>query len=157
PRLVVETHDRKIGDDTVHAAGEEPRIVPARSAANEAGAGDEIDLLDEAPLLVLHRDDHLRQACDVVAAAGAGQAGRRIFRIADEGAVEIAVLIDLRAAHASDIDIAAVEQQDIGAAEHHIGAPRAALLVGGGRELARLDEGTDRPTLEEDGKARAME
>src|SRR5207245_595228 len=95
---------------------------------------------------------------NVVAAARTGQAGGRILRIADEGAVEITVLIDLRPTHESNIDIAALEkQQDIGAAEHHIGAPRAALLVGGGRELAGLDEGADRPALEEDGKAGTMQ
>ena len=83
--------------------------------------------------------------------------GRRVFgllRIADERAVEIAVLIDLRAAHEADVDVAALQQQqDVGAAEHHVGAPRAALLVGRGRQLARLDEGADDAALEQDGQA----
>ena len=50
--------------------------------------------------------------------------------------VEVAVLIDLRAAHEADIDIAALQQQQhVGAAEHHVGALGAALIVGRGRQL----------------------
>ena len=78
--------------------------------------------------------------------------------IADEGAVEIAVLIDLRAAHEADIDIAALQQQQhVRAAQHHIGAPRAALIVGRGRKLAGLDERADDAAFEEDGKPRAAQ
>ena len=77
-------------------------------------------------------------------------------RVADERAVQIAVLVDLRAAHKADIDIAALQQQQhVGAAEHHIGAPRAALLVGRRRQFAGLDKGADRAALEQDRQARA--
>ena len=87
--------------------------------------------------------------------------GRRVFglrRIADEGAVEIAVLIDLRAAHEADVDVAALQQQQhLGAAEHHVGALRAALIVGRGRQLAGLDERADHPAFEQDRQAGAAQ
>ena len=107
---------------------------------------------------MLHGHDHLREARDVIAAAGTGKPRLRVSGIADEGAVEVAVLIDLRAAHESDIDIAALEeQQHFRAAQHHVGALGAALIVGRGRKLSRLDEGADDAALEQDGEPRAAQ
>ncbi len=107
---------------------------------------------------MLHRDDHLRQAGDVVAATGSRQARRCVVWIPDERAVEVAVLVDLRAAHKADIDIAALQQkQHIGAAQHHIGAPRAALLIGGGRQFPRLDERPDHAPFEQNGETRGVQ
>ena len=78
--------------------------------------------------------------------------------IADERAVEIAVLVDLRPAHEADIDVAALQQeQHVGAAEHHVGAARAALLVGRRRQFPRLDKGADRAALEQDGEAGSVQ
>src|SRR5215469_186815 len=156
--LLVEAHDGEIGDDAIHPAGSQPGVATAGAAVNPAGTGDEVDFLDEAALLVLHRDDHRDQARDVVAAARAGQTRCRIVGIADERAVEIAVLVDLRSTHEADIDIAALqEEEDIGAPQHHVRAPRTALLVGRGRKLTGFDERPDRATLEEDRKTRAMQ
>ena len=81
---VVESEHRQIGDHAEHAAGKKAACPPRVAAAQESGAGDEIHLLDEAPLLVLHRHDHLRKARNVVAAAGARQPRLRLDRIADE-------------------------------------------------------------------------
>ena len=87
--------------------------------------------------------------------------GRRVVGrsgIADKGAVEVAVLVDLRAAHKADIDIAALQQkQHIGAAQHHIGAPRATLLIGGGRQFPRLDERADDAPFEQNGETRGVQ
>ena len=87
--------------------------------------------------------------------------GRRVFGLSESPMnerVQIAVLVDLRAAHEADIDIAALQQQQhVGAAQHHVGALGAALLVGGGRQLARLDEGADHAALEQDGEAGAAQ
>ena len=106
-------------------------------------------MLDEAALLVLHRNNHVGQARDVVAAACSGQTCLRIVGVADEGRVQIAVLIDLRAAHESDVDIAPLQQQQhFGAAQHHVGALGAALVIGGWGQLARLNEGADHTALE---------
>src|SRR5262245_27185944 len=152
--LVVESEHGKIGDDTEHSSGWKATGSPRVPAAQVSRAGDEIDMLDEASLFMLHRHHHLRQARDVVAASGAGQARLRLFRIADERTVQIAVLIDLRATHESDVDIAALQQQQhIRAAEHHVGAARAPLIVGGGRQLAGLDECADHSALEQDRQA----
>ena len=87
--------------------------------------------------------------------------GRRVTRmvgIADERAVEVAVLVDLRAAHEADVDVAALQEQEhVGDAQHHVGASRAALLVGRRRQLARLDESADRAALEQDGQPRRVQ
>ena len=139
-----------------------PAAKPLSSArlpsADEARAGDEVDLLHEAPLLVLHRHDHVGEAGDVVSAAGARQARLRRGGIADKGRVQVAVLVDLRSAHEADIDIAALQQQQhVGAAEHHIRALGAALVVGRRRKLAGLDEGADDAALEQDREARTVQ
>src|SRR6185437_8415824 len=110
PLLVVEAEDRELGDDAKHSSGDEAALGAGATSAQETWAGDEIDLLDEAPLLVLHRDDHAGQARNVVSAAGSRQAGFRRRGIADERRVQVAVLIDLRASHEADIHIAALEQ-----------------------------------------------
>src|SRR5215471_2702694 len=60
--LLVEAHDGEISDDAIHPAGSQPRVAPASAAMNPAGTGDEVDFLDEAALLVLHRNDHRDQA-----------------------------------------------------------------------------------------------
>src|SRR5215470_15274577 len=109
PALVVEADDPEVGDDAIHAADHQTAIAPARAAPDEAGAGDEIDSVHKAPLLVLHGDDHVRKARDVVAAARTGKPRGRIVGIADEGAVQIAELIYLRAAHEPDVDVAALQ------------------------------------------------
>src|SRR5262249_35167851 len=41
--------------------------------------------------------------------------------------------------------------------EHHVGALGAALVVGRGRQLARLDEGTDHAAFEQDSQPRATQ
>src|ERR1700737_527832 len=156
--LFVKSEHREIGDYAEHAAGQQTARAPGLAALEKAGAGDEIDVFDETPLLVLHRHDHFRETCDVVAAAGARQARLGVARIADERAVEIAVLVDLRASHEAEIDVAALEQkQHFRAAEHHVGADRATLIVGRGRQLPRLDERADDAAFEQDGQARAAQ
>ena len=50
---------REVGDDAEHAAGGQAALGAASCRRGESGAGDEVDLLDEAALLVLHRDDHV--------------------------------------------------------------------------------------------------
>ena len=126
-----------------------------RSPAQPARAGDEVDVLDEAALLVLHRDDHRGEARDVVAAAGSRKTRLRARRIANERAVQIAVLIDLRSAHEADVDVAALQQQQhFSAAEDHVRACRAALIVGRRRQSAGLDERADHAALEQDRQAR---
>ena len=158
PLLVVEREDGKLGDDAQHAAERQPAVGAAGAAADEAGTGDEIDLVDEAAFLVLHRHDHVGEARNVVAAAGPGQAHRRLLRIADEGRIEVAVLVDLRAPHEAHVDIAALEQeQHIGAAEHHVGALGAALVVGGRGKLAGFHESPDHAAFEQDRQARAAQ
>jgi hypothetical protein len=136
-----------------------PAASPAAVAAGqEAGARDEIDAFDKAALFVLHRYDHPGQAGDVVAAAAAGEPRRRMLGHTDQRTVQVAVLVDLRATHKADIDIAALQQQqDVGAAQHHVGAPCATLFVGRGRQFTGLDEGADRAALEEDGEARGVQ
>src|SRR5947208_13963753 len=109
PFLVLEAEHRQIRHHTKRGAGEQTALTPRVAAMQVSGAGDEIDLLDEAALLVLHRYDHLRERSDVVAAASSRQAGLGAQRIADERAIQIAVLIDLGAAHESDVDVAALE------------------------------------------------
>src|SRR5436190_16002473 len=109
PLLGFESEHREIGHHAEHAASKEAAASPRLAAAQVSGTGDEIDMLDEAALLVLHRHDHLRERGDVVAAPRPRQSGLGPRRIADERAVQIAVLVDLRAAHESDVDVAALQ------------------------------------------------
>ena len=51
-----------------------------------------------------------------------GQARDRMVGIADERTVEVAVLVDLRAAHEADVDVAPLQEQEhVGAAQDHVG------------------------------------
>src|SRR5271169_304417 len=129
--MILKAEEAEISHHPRHAAGDQPAVAPALAASKKAWAGDKIDAFDEAALLMLHRHNHLSQTGDVVAAAGPGQPRRRPLRAADQRAVQISILVDLGAAHKPYIDITALQQQqNIRAAQHHISAPRAALLVG---------------------------
>ena len=78
--------------------------------------------------------------------------------LADERAVQVAVAVDLRPAHEADVDVAALqEQQHVGDRQDHVRPPRAALLVGRRRQLARHDERPDHAALEEDRQGRRVE
>src|SRR4029077_16242262 len=91
-------------------------------------------------------------------AAGSRQARLRMLRVSDEGAVEIPVLIDLRGAHEAYVHVTSLQQQqDLGAAQNHIGAPRAALIIGRGWKLTGLDERADDPAFEKNGQAGAAQ
>ena len=68
PLVGIESEHRQIGDHAERAAGKQAACAPRVAAAQVAGAGDEIHVLDEAALLVLHRHDHVREAGNVVAA-----------------------------------------------------------------------------------------
>jgi hypothetical protein len=130
-RALVKAEHAEIGDDPEHAASSQPGGAPGVTARQKAWAGDKIDRFHKPAFLVFHRHDHQRQAGDVISAAGSRQTARRALRITNERTVEIAVLVDLRAAHEADIDIAALQQQQhLGAAQHHVGTARAALLIG---------------------------
>src|SRR5258708_31623671 len=69
PLVGVESEHRQVGYHAKRAAGEQAACTPRVAAAQVAGAGDEIHVLDEAALLVLHRHDHVRETGNVVAAA----------------------------------------------------------------------------------------
>ncbi len=159
PRLGFESEHREIGDDAEHAAGEQAAFAPRLSPPRRK------------PGLVMKStcSTKRRFSCFIATIICVRLAmslpppvpGSRVFglrRIADERAVQIAVLVDLRAAHEADVDIAALQQQQhFGAAEHHVGALGAALIVGRGRQLARLDEGADHAAFEQDRQAGAAQ
>src|SRR5215216_1630830 len=107
-RGFVERKYRKLGDDTEHSTFRQAALGAGLAAADEARAGNEIHMVDEATLLVLHRDNHVGQAGNVVATAGAGKPGFWMIGVADERGVQIAVLVDLRATHETDVDITAL-------------------------------------------------
>src|SRR6476660_6297040 len=67
----IKTEHRKISHHAVHAADRQSALGPRMPTFEPARAGDEIDVLDEAPLLVLHDDDHVGKARNVVAPASA--------------------------------------------------------------------------------------
>src|SRR6185437_9656396 len=130
-RDFIKTEHGEIGHDAIHATGQKPAVVTRLPALEPPWACDEIDVLHEATLFVFHRNDHVGETGDVVSTAGAREARLRLRRITDKRAVEIAVLIDLGAAHESDIDITALQkQQNVRASKHHIGPARAALIIG---------------------------
>ena len=158
PSRLVKAEEREIGHDPMHAASREPAF-PARVVAfDPPGARDEVDMSHKASLLVLHSDDHLGEARDVVAPTGARKARLRLRRIADEGRVEVSELVDLGAAHEAHIHIAALEEkQHLSGAQHHIGALGAALVVGRGWKLPGLNEGTDHAALKQDRETGAIE
>src|SRR5215471_8952884 len=126
----VKSENGEIGHYTIHSAGKKAAVVARLPALEPARTGDEIDVLYEAPFFVLQRHNHVGETGYVVASAGARQSDFRISRIADERTVEIAILINLRATHEADIDVPALEQQQhLCAAEHHVGADGATLIV----------------------------
>ena len=56
------------------------RVFPPRM---KPGTGDEVDLLHKTPLLMLHRDDHVGEARDVISAPGSRQPRLRRGRGSD--------------------------------------------------------------------------
>src|SRR4029453_3907431 len=97
----VEPEDAERSDDARDAAEAEAGGTARAVAPEPRRAGDEVDTLHEAPLLVRRDDDDLSaQGGDVVGAARAGQAHFRVPVVGSEDAgVDVAVLVDLRPAH----------------------------------------------------------
>src|SRR5207249_5079688 len=92
----IEPEDAERGDDTRDAAEEEAGGAARAVAPEPRGARDEVDALDEAPLLVGRDDDDLTtERGDVVSAARPGQANFRVPVVrAEHAGVDVAVLID---------------------------------------------------------------
>ena len=79
-------------------------------AAEVAGRGSEVDALDEAARALAHdHEDLARVDGDLAGATGAGQAGRRMVVVADDGGVDVAEAVDLGGAQEADVDEAALE------------------------------------------------
>src|SRR5215468_11271713 len=66
---IVERKRRELGDHTKHAAMCQTAFGAGVAPADKTRASYEIYLLHETSLLMLHRDDHICQARDIVAAA----------------------------------------------------------------------------------------
>src|SRR4029078_11688025 len=90
---IVERKRRQLGDHTKHAAMCQTAFGAGVAASDKTRAGYEIHLLHEASLLMLHRDDHICEARDIVAAASARKSYRRLLPIPDERRIEVAILV----------------------------------------------------------------
>ena len=118
-----------------------PKSRPARCAravaAEPRRAGHEVHAGNEPALLVRGEDEHLAaQRGDVVGAAGAGQPHLRLPVVAaDHARVDVAVLVDLGAAHEAVVQEAALgEEERVGDARQHLGPMGRAHLVGRHRQ-----------------------
>lgn len=70
--LLVELHNAAVGNDHLGSAvGGQALLGTAVGTVDIAGAGDVVDLVHEAALLVLHHDDGVGEGGDAVGAAGA--------------------------------------------------------------------------------------
>ena len=88
-----------------------------RTAGEMPAARLEVELLHEAARRRLHDDENLpRMRRDLRRAAGAGQAGLRLFVASDDRAVEVAEAVDLRGPEKADVDATGLEvvAEDIG-------------------------------------------
>ena len=104
-------------------------------------------------------DDHdlIAHRRDVVGAARAGQPDPRLRGVADDAAVDVAVLVDLRASDEPVVEEAPLShQEDIRCAGEHLGADGGADLVGRGRQLTWRQLDADHPALEEHGEVRRL-
>ncbi len=82
---LVEVVDAEVGDDDRGPAAQPAALAPDAfrllGAAEVAGAGPEVDALDEAAPALAHDHEHLAGVDrDLARAAAAGQAGRRVVR-----------------------------------------------------------------------------
>src|SRR6185503_18044511 len=68
---IVERKRRQLGDHTKHAAMCQTAFGAGVAAADKARASNEIHLLHKASFLMLHCDDHIREARDIVATSRA--------------------------------------------------------------------------------------
>jgi hypothetical protein len=95
-------------------------------------------------------DDLLAERGDVVGATGAGQAHLRLPVVgAEHAGVDVAVLIDLRAAHEAVVEEAALrEEKRVGDARQHLRAMTGTHLVGGDRQPPGLDARSDDSALD---------
>ena len=112
--VVVEVVDAQVGD---HHRGPSPQPALLRpdlggrvGPAEVAGRGPEVDPLDEAARALAHdHEDLARVDGDLAGAAGAGQAGRRVGVVADDGGVDVAEAVDLGGTQEADVDEAPLE------------------------------------------------
>ena len=110
-RLGVGLQNTLVGDDLHRAsAGHSPLLAGLAEGAG-AGARDEVDLVGESPLVELHHDERaLGEDGDLAGAAGAGEAHLGGGVAADDCRVEVAVLVNLRAAQKAHLDLAVLEE-----------------------------------------------
>src|SRR5262245_12972281 len=110
----VEPEDAERRDDARDAPEAEAGGAARAVAPQPRRARDEIDALDEAPLLVRGDDNDLAaQGCDVVRATRAGQAHFRMPVVgAEHAGVDVAVLVDLRSAHEADVYEPALREKE---------------------------------------------
>ncbi len=100
----------KIGDEERRAGGSEAELAALDSGGAVAERGEEIEFLDHGAGVVAHDDeDSTAGRGDFGSSAGAGKADFRTVIVADDGAVEVAEAIDLRATEEPDGDAAALE------------------------------------------------
>ena len=119
PGFLVEAVDAVLGDDVAGAGlGREAGLLAAPGAVEVAGRRPEIQFLDEAPLVLAHRDDRpVGQRADVVGPAAPGEPHRRAFPVADDGRVEVAVPVDLCGPEETEVDEAGLHVR------HHVVHP----------------------------------
>ena len=107
---VSEIQERLVGDHQLRPAAGQAQPSAAVAAGQVAGAGEKIQLLDERAALQTHDHERaLRVDRDFAGAAAARQAHLRFGVVADDGGVEVAVAIDLRAAEQRDLDQAPLQ------------------------------------------------
>ena len=147
----IEAENPERRDDPRDAAEEQAGFPPALSALEVARAGDEVDPLDEAALLVDgEHEDFLAERDDVVGAAGPWQPHLRpAVLAADHARVEVPVPVDLGAADEAAVQEAALrEQEGVRDARQHRRPVRGAHLVGRDREPSGRDPGADDAALD---------
>src|SRR5262249_36870749 len=145
--------------DAANATEEQAAPAPSVAARQVARTRDEVDRLDEAASLVGREDDDLAaKGNDVIGAAAAREAHLGPLIASDDGGVQIAVAVDLRAADEADVQEAALgHEEDVRDAGQHLSAMGGAYLVGGDRQPSGLPLRPDDSALHHDREIRGLQ
>ena len=117
----------------------------------------EVELLDErARRLPQHHEDVAHAGRDLGRAAAAGQPHLRRVVVADHGAVEVAVAVDLRGAEEADVDAAALEpvREHLRHRDDRVGGLGELAVADRERQRRRL--GADRAALVDEHAVRGV-
>ena len=122
-RVGIGLHHSEVGDDPLRPSTAQTEPLAIALAVAEADRRSEVATLDEGPRRLAHDHHHRAGRCgDLRRAAGTGEPGLRRLVRADDGRVDVGVLVELGTAEEPDVDASGLQPvgEDLGDADDGI-------------------------------------